>query len=219
MAVLIGVFWYWGRPGYYRRGLGEMLEPWIGYSPLHPYAWWAVCSLVIRVGIPLLVIGLVYRESARDFGWRLHGEREVWKIYAGFYVLMVPIVFAASFLPGFQHTYPFGDVARISPMVMAQYEVLYGIQFLGVEAFFRGWLLFAVARYIGHHAIFVMMLPYVMIHFGKPPLEAFAAIFAGVALGWLALESKTFIHGFLLHWAVAITMDVCAIWQKGGFLN
>ena len=38
---------------------------------------------------------------------------------------------------------------------------------------------------MGSHAIFVMVVPYVMIHFGKPMLETVGAIIAGVVLGLL----------------------------------
>ncbi|MCA9320336.1 MAG: CPBP family intramembrane metalloprotease, partial [Planctomycetes bacterium] len=59
-------------------------------------------------------------------------------------------------------------------------------------------------------AIFVMVIPYAMIHFTKPMPEAFGAIFAGVALGYLAMRTRSFYGGILLHYAVALTMDLLA---------
>jgi membrane protease YdiL (CAAX protease family) len=63
----------------------------------------------------------------------------------------------------------------------------------------------------------VMMIPYVMVHFGKPAPETFSAIVAGFALGYLALKSKSFLWGWMLHWGVAITMDIMVIGREVGF--
>ena len=62
------------------------------------------------------------------------------------------------------------------------WEVIYIGQFLSLDIFFRGFWLRG-ARALGMGAIFSMLVPYVMIHFPKPYLEACGAIVAGVVLG------------------------------------
>ena len=52
-----------------------------------------------------------------------------------------------------------------------------------------------------------MMVPYVMIHFPKPYLEACGAIVAGVVLGSLSMKTGSIWAGFLIHSTVAILMD------------
>ena len=64
------------------------------------------------------------------------------------------------------------------------------------------------------YAIFVMVVPYNMIHYGKPFLEANAAIVAGVILGTLALKTRSIWCGFLIHVSVAISMDLAALIQR-----
>jgi len=54
-----------------------------------------------------------------------------------------------------------------------------------------------------------------MIHFGKPFPETMAAIIAGIVLGTLSLKSRTIWMGVLIHYSVALTMDLSAVWQKG----
>ena len=61
-----------------------------------------------------------------------------------------------------------------------------------------------------------MVVPYCMIHFGKPMAETIAAIVAGIALGILSLKSKS-IPGIFIHYSVAIAMDFAALYQKGYF--
>ncbi len=68
-------------------------------------------------------------------------------------------------------------------------------------------------KIMGSTSIFAMMIPYVMIHFGKPLPECFAAIIAGVVLGTLAMRTRSIWAGFLIHVSVALAMDFTAIWQ------
>jgi membrane protease YdiL (CAAX protease family) len=60
-----------------------------------------------------------------------------------------------------------------------------------------------------------MTVPYCMIHFGKPPAEAFAAIGAGLVLGWLSYRHGNIWMGLLLHCTVAFSMDIMALYNNG----
>jgi membrane protease YdiL (CAAX protease family) len=95
------------------------------------------------------------------------------------------------------------------------WELIYFVQFFGLEFFFRGFLVHSLKPALGKYAIFVMTVPYCMIHFGKPPAETFAAIFAGVFLGWLSYRSGSILLGLILHCAVAFAMDILALNNKG----
>jgi hypothetical protein len=48
-------------------------------------------------------------------------------------------------------------------------------------------------------------------HVGKPGPEAIGSIVAGIALGIIALRNRSFIPGAILHWAVAVTLDLFAL--------
>jgi hypothetical protein len=63
-------------------------------------------------------------------------------------------------------------------------------------------------------AIFAMVVPYCMIHYGKPYLEAHGAIVAGVVLGTLAMRTRSIYAGFLLHISVACGMDLLALYKR-----
>jgi membrane protease YdiL (CAAX protease family) len=52
----------------------------------------------------------------------------------------------------------------------------YALQFVGVEAFFRGYLTFGLAPRFGWLAVPIMTVPYTMIHFAKPMPEAVALL-------------------------------------------
>ena len=95
---------------------------------------------------------------------------------------------------------------------LAAWELLYALQFVGLELFFRGFLLHSLRRRFAAYAILVMTVPYCMIHFGKPMPETFGAIGAGVVLGFMSLKTRSIWMGAALHIAVAWTMDAAALY-------
>lgn len=222
-TVLLVVFNSWGLPSQFEgtslhRGIADWLgEGYRPYFDVIPYQYWGLSSLVIRVALPLALIVLVLRERPGDWGFRFTGQWEHLRLYALFLVVMLPVVFLASLQGSFQQKYPFYPGAVAGGWHFWGYQLFYGLQFLGVEAFFRGFMVFGLYRRLGYYSIPVMVIPYTMIHFGKPIPEVFAAIVAGFILGYLALRSGSFLWGFFLHWGVAIAMDVFVIGHLLGF--
>jgi membrane protease YdiL (CAAX protease family) len=218
-CVLLTVFFYWGRPGFFRSRDIEMAlasafnldaSP---YRSLIPYWGWAAASIVLRILIPLGCIVWWFRDSPADYGFRMW-ERGHGRIYALLFLLMLPILVGMSFTESFQHKYPFYDQATDSVAHFVLYEAAYGVQFFSLEAFFRGFLIFALFKKFGYYAVVIMTVPYCMIHFAKPVPETLGAIAAGLALGYLAIQSKSWLPGALLHWGVGITMDLLVVGQK-----
>jgi hypothetical protein len=222
-ALLLVVFNYWGLPSRFagttfHEGISDALGP--GYEPyflLLPYQYWGVSSLVLRLLAPLAVIVFVLRESPRDWGFRLSGQWEHLRPYVLFLAVMIPVLFLASGLDSFQAKYPLYQYAVEGGWHFWGWQLFYGMQFLGLEAFFRGFMVFGLYPRLGVYAIPVMVIPYTMVHFGKPAPETFAAIVAGFALGYLAIRSRSFLWGWMLHWGVAITMDLLVIGREFGF--
>ncbi|MCP5322450.1 MAG: CPBP family intramembrane metalloprotease [Candidatus Paracaedibacteraceae bacterium] len=127
--------------------------------------------------------------------------------------IMFPLIMTAATFPSFQHTYPFFRVPEgisIWPNIII-WEIFYLLQFLGTEFFFRGFLIHGLKARFGFYSIFVSMIPYCMIHFQKPFLEAFGSIFAGLILGTMSLRTNSIIMGVILHFGVALTMDICSL--------
>lgn len=218
--LLVIVFTLWAKPGFLKRHL-DPVGSWVGLPPddayhaMLPYVYWAVTSVVLRVLVPLAIVVWVLHRRPGDFGYRLRGvTRHAW-LYLVMFLAMIPLVTAASFTPAFQAKYPlFFPAAGWTQFLL--YQLAYGLQFVGVEAFFRGYMTFGLYPRFGYQAVFIMVIPYTMVHFGKPPLEVFMAIPAGLLLGYLALKTRSWVFGALLHWSVAITMDLLAIIHRGG---
>ncbi|HEX5137212.1 MAG TPA: CPBP family intramembrane glutamic endopeptidase [Planctomycetota bacterium] len=179
-------------------------------------ATWSIATIVLEMLVPLLLIKLVHRRRILDHGWRLEGFfRHIW-VYLGLYLLMVPVVYWASLRQDFMIRYPFVPEARKDFAVFLKWEAFYLAQFFALESFFRGYLLFTLERSFGWNACFIMAVPYCAIHWHKAPLECFAAIFAGVFLGGMALRFRSWYGGAVLHSLVAVTMDGLAFARAAG---
>lgn len=187
-------------------------------SNLPSLAYWIFIVTLFYFVIPALGVKYVFKGDLKDFGLNLKAEKGFWKLYLQCAAVMLPLVYLVSLTDGFANKYPFLKVYGGEPYfgsTLVVWELLYFLQFFGLEFFFRGFLVHSLKRALGFYSIFVMTVPYCMIHFGKPMTESFAAIFAGIFLGWLSYKNGSIWLGLLLHCTVALAMDVLALHHKG----
>jgi len=186
-------------------------------SKLRQSDYWSLASLVHWCMTRILGFGLVplvviafrrQRREALNLTAKNLGEH-AWVYGLGFVIVLVGVM-VVSRRPDFATYYPFDQHLSRSWIELIGWESLYVVQFLALELFFRGFLLEGTRRAFGSGAIFVAMVPYVMIHFGKPMLETFGAVVAGIFLGTLAMKTRSIWLGFLLHVAIALSMDAAA---------
>lgn len=194
---------------------GEFLR---NHSRLIENITWSLGCFFCYFLVPAVVIKTVFRERLRDHGLAGGGFwRHLW-IYAILFAPVGILVWMVSYSDAFLQRYPFySRPAGLTDFLV--WEAFYGLQFFSLEFFFRGFVLRGLAPRIGRYAIFMMVVPYTMIHFQKPFLETLGAIVAGTVLGTLALRTKTIWGGVAIHVAVAWSMDVAAVIQKGGFVG
>jgi membrane protease YdiL (CAAX protease family) len=179
--------------------------------------YWAVGTVVTYAVIPALVITCLFRERLRNYGLRLRGTlRSSWT-YLVMFATIFPCILYFSTTAAFQAKYPFYKLGAGEPLWPRFWiwELFYAAQFVALEFFFRGFVLHGTRRRFGFYAIFVMMVPYCMIHFGKPMPETFGAIGAGIILGFMSLKTRSIWLGAAVHVAVALSMDLLALSQKG----
>ncbi len=185
------------------------------YDELYGFAWWVTSRVLGYVVVPFGVWKAVFRgDSLLDFGLRAKGFfKHAW-IYGLFLGVVLPAMWLVSHEPDFGAYYPFYKNSSRSWYDFLSWEGMYFAQFFALEMFFRGFWLGALRRSFGSGAIFAMAVPYCMIHYGKPYLEANGAIVAGIALGSLSMKTKSIYQGFLVHITVAGLMDWLALWHR-----
>lgn len=181
------------------------------YWQLKSFAWWSGWRLLGYVVIPMLAIACVPGQRILDYYVSPRGFfRHLW-IYLAMFAAIFPFVYAASRTASFRDTYPFYRLANRSAFDLWAWQALYALQFLSLEFFFRGYLLQGLRRALGANAIFVMIVPYCMIHYGKPLPETLGAIGAGLILGTMAMRTRSIWGGVLIHVGVAVSMDLMAL--------
>jgi hypothetical protein len=188
-----------------------------GHQDLGAGLVWVASLLVFFVVVPAIVVRAWHREPLASIGWDSRGLGRHLRAYLPLYVLVLPLVVLASHRADFTRTYPFVEGARTSLSTFLLWECAYAVSFFALEAFFRGYLLFTCAARMGWLGIFVMVVPYTMIHFHKPWPECLGAIAAGLTLGTLALAFRSYWGGVVVHALVAVTMDTVAVHRAGLF--
>jgi membrane protease YdiL (CAAX protease family) len=244
VALILALQEYYGNRGYFVREVKPLLvsiNAWLGtkgigtstpgpswlggggpdglrlgkYGELWDYGWWAA-TRIFGYMLPLGIWRFFFRkDSVLDFGLRTKGFFAHIKIYGLFLAVVLPAMFIVAKQPDFGGYYPFYKQSSRSWFDFLLWETMYFAQFFALEVFFRGFWVGALRKSLGSGAIFAMAVPYCMIHFGKPYLEAVGAIIAGIALGSLSMKTKSIYQGFLVHITVAGLMDWLSLLNRG----
>ncbi len=192
------------------------LKAYFDFLPLGeclPYYYWFLTTAISLFLLPVIVAGFGTNQRLQDYGIRLGKQQLGWCVTLAAWLLMVPVVIAAvKVYPPFLAKYPFCKEVANSWQAFIPYQLAYGIYMFSWEFFFRGFMLFGLEKRFGNYSILIQTIPFAVMHFSKPLPEALGSIVAGILLGVLALETRSFVYGAAIHWLVALTMDtVCVI--------
>lgn len=169
-----------------------------GYHPIGP-SW--VSSLIYFAVLPILTI-IILRRNPLDFGLRL-GNFKVWGFYAiATLIVALPILYVASrnSLLANYYTIPQFDVVKYTTETTAY---LFAWEFL-----FRGFLLFGLKDKLKESSILVQMVPFVLVHFGKPEIETISTILTGIYFGYVAYRGNSYWPAFIIHLFINISFLV-----------
>lgn len=178
-----------------------------------------ISNLPSRLLILLLCLYAVWKFGKYPspfFGATLKGVK--WKPYFLMLLIMIPLIAWASTQADFLRTYPklkaiyfLGDHLQVWHSLL--YEFAYGLDFISIELFFRGFLILGFVRFAGRNAILPMAVFYCSIHFGKPLMECVSSFFGGIILGVVVYETRSIAGGLVVHLGIAWMMEI------GGYLG
>ena len=172
--------------------------------------------LVLAAVVSLLLVLAASRRGFDPSAWGLGpGEIRWWSrpVLVVLVVLAVAIPVTVALFPEFASFYPRYRPARVQAdaIALVQYQLAMGVYMFCWEFFFRGFMLFGLARYTGPvAAILLQAFPFFVLHHAKPEPELISSWFGGVVVGWLAWRAKSVWPTFLLHWAMYATMEISA---------
>lgn len=228
-SLLLVVFRKFGGSSYFEQNLAwPTLRGESGRLSLWGDGYWFLACFVL-LGVLPFSLNRIPALRPPTMGVGLGDWRFGIKWTVGLFLPMFVIVMAASRFDTFAHYYPLNQAlgreavdyfaGRGTPsetflLRFVAYEVLYAIYFIGWEYFFRGHLTFGLFERLGANGVLVGTIPFALMHVGKPFPEALGSIIAGVALGLFALRARSFWYGFVLHAAIAWSMDFWALQSK-----
>jgi membrane protease YdiL (CAAX protease family) len=177
---------------------------------LRARAWEVGLTFVLYAVVPLIV-ARVCGVRANELGLGFGESRRWLRVVALVLAVAVPLVIALSFTTRFQQVYPSFPAAVAGGPVLAGSLALLALLLLAVELLFRGFLLAMLRPALGGYALYVMIVPYALVH--RDLVESLGAVGVGLLLGVLALRSRSIWPGWLAHTSVAFCIELCAVWQ------
>ena len=191
----------------------------IGQDRLDSRLYWFFTDGLLMFLIPFLSIKFVLKGKLSDYGFSLGDKKFGLFSVAAFFLFMLPFLWVVSATPDFAKTYPQGGSEVSSNLsIFLLYEAGVLTYMLGWEFLWRGYMLFGLKEKFGYYSIFIQMIPFFILHKGKPELELLGSIFAGLVMGIQAWRSNSFVYSWILHCLIMFSIDTISILrEKTGF--
>jgi len=159
----------------------------------HGFGSLALRYALFYIAIPAAGL-LAIRMNPLDTGLRL-GDLRSWRIH-------VPAACAVSLAivalgSRFESVGAYYEPRSTTPLALYIAERI--VIIFAVEYLFRGFLLFGLKRDFGERAVLVQMIPFALLHAGKPEIEAIGCIATGLYFGYVAYRTGSVWPVFIIH--------------------
>lgn len=212
VAVLQTISWYFTSRRFFRVNLSEYFfdNPQVS---LFEFFYWFIGDFFTLFILSVLIIKFFIRDNPLDYGLRFGDAKTGLKISFLFLGVMLPLIWFATSMDSFALNHPRLNSAKYSWNIFFIYQIGMFIYMFAWEFIWRGFMLFGLKDKFGYYAVFIQMIPFVILHNGKPEIETFGAIIGGLALGYLALRTKSFYYCVVTHFGVMFLMDFISVWR------
>ncbi len=207
VAILQTFSWYYTSRTFFRI----YIFPQYPFEPdiyLYEYLYWFIGDFFTFFILPVLIIKLILKEELKDYGLTRGDFKLGIKLSSIFLAIMLPLLWIFSSFPDFVRTYPQLVYMRDSWSTFFIFEIGLIIYVIAWEFIWRGFMLFGLKARFGYYAIFMQMIPFLILHNGKPASETFGAIIAGLALGILAWRTRSVYYCVITHTGVMFGIDL-----------
>jgi membrane protease YdiL (CAAX protease family) len=175
------------------------------FGPLDPTSLWhQAIERAVTFGLIPLAILLLLREDPRRYGLGRGDVRRSAILGGSAIVVTIPVIVLIAGLPDIQAWY--APSMSTVPQVLATFT----LDLVAAEFLVRGFLLFALLRAIGPLGVVVATVPFVMVHIGKPDIEAFSTLAGGLVFGWLVWRTGTIWASAAYHVAIQAAVVIAA---------
>jgi membrane protease YdiL (CAAX protease family) len=206
-SLLVTTWWYFGVPGYFEKHLPEGFRL---YGDAAATA--AECSFLMTFAlfglIPALIVKFVFHERLADYGVQLGNRFRTCRSFLVFAPIILFIAWLSSKNPAIRAYYPMNRSAGASPRMFGVHVAVYLLFYAGWEFHFRGFMQYGLRGTMGDvQSLLVQILASTLAHLGRPPLETYASVGAGLLWGILAFRTRSLLSGMLQHALLGIALD------------
>ena len=210
VAVLQTISYYYTSRAFFRHYLFQYFQSDSNVF-LIEYYYWFIGDFFTYFILPLLIIKFLMKEKISGYGISFGDYKTGIKITFIFLLVMLPLIWFVSSLPEFNRTYPHLASARNSWGIFLLFELGMFVYMFSWEFVWRGFVLFGLKKHFGYYAVLIQMIPFLILHNGKPAPETFGAIIAGIALGVLALRTGSILYCIITHMSVMFSIDLISV--------
>lgn len=208
VAVLQTISWYYSSRKFFRMHFYYQYFTDNELVKLFEYLFWFIGDFITLFILPVLIIKIFLKDKITDYGLKFGDHKFGLTITLISIGIMLPILWFVSASPEFAVKYPHLQMTKSNWTIFIVYEIGMFIYLFAWEFIWRGFMLFGLEKKFGYYAVFIQMIPFVILHNGKPELETFSAILGGIVLGIVALRTRSFIYGVFIHFAIMLSIDL-----------
>lgn len=206
VAILQTISWYYTSRKFFRNYFFDLFNAG-DLIYLIEYLYLYLGDFIIFFVIPLLIIKLIFKEKFSDYGLTLGDKQFGIKAVIISSVIMIPIIWFVSASSSFASIYPHLSIAKESWQIFLIYELSMLLYMLSWEFIWRGYMLFGLREKFGYYSVLIQMIPFVILHNGKPDIETFSSIAGGIILGILALRTFSIWYCVIIHFIIMLSID------------
>lgn len=194
---------------FYDSGLSSFVSE--NLVDLYSNLYWFGLDIILIFLIPVLIIQFYFREKLNNYGLIFGDLNFGLKVSMVVILIMAALIWFVSASEDFSLNYPSLKSAKDFSVQFLTYEVALFCYIVAWEFIWRGYMLFGLEKKFGYYAVLIQMIPFVILHNGKPLLEMLGAIPGGIFLGILALRTRSILYGVIIHFSVMFFIDLYSI--------
>ncbi len=157
-------------------------------SHLNALLWYAL--------VPLACIALLQKRSPSLWGWHFPHYKLWIKPCLLYLAVALPLIALGSLGA------PMNDYYQKETFNWQTHLLTTALYMLGWEYFFRGFLLEGLRHHFKEGAIILQMIPFTLLHLGKPDIEVISCVFSGIVWGYICYQLRSFWPAFIMHMIV-----------------
>ena len=210
IPVITTLSWYFASRTYFKKNLySYFLEE--GYNvDLIEVVYWLLADSLIFLMIPVFLL-LLLGKNISFYGLKISNFKKGFLLSVCFSLLFIPVIWIISSQNDFILYYPTVNEAKDNYMLLVIYLSGLLLYVFAWEFLWRGYLQFSLEKKFGVYAVFIQVIPFVVMHNGKPLFETLSAIAGGIFLGYLAFRTRSFFWGFLLHFFLMFYIEIFSV--------